>query len=488
MASVSDRPAHKRWLTIAALLAFAALTRVWRLGHQNIWLDEVASWTDASYPLSQLLASVARDVHPPLYYLMLKGWMSLAGDGPVALRAPSVACGILAVLLSWLLGRRWLTGPTRSAALAWIVLSPHLVFFSQEARMYAPATAAVLAACLAYRRWIESQCRSIGALAGYAAAMTAAMYLHYFTALIALAFWIHLAIVRQEPRVWVRWLIAHAAILIAYLPWLGAAIEQIDRGQPWRQAVPITQVPRYALVFIADVVAGYHMQWSLLIGIASLVIVAVMFMGAIRLVVAWIRERREPDLFLLLAIAVPIVVSLAALLVTGHMTLSRYLAYLTPLLVIGVARGWSESGAARPRVAAIAMAAIASAALLASYYRDPVRDFDVRPVIRALSSEPAGANSRDAVLLFDPAFLDICFKYYAREPLMRYERVPPDKSTWQAVREVASGTDGSIFVVVARNSVTFDTQAAPDQLRLEEVALEPSWPDRIRLFRVLRTR
>ena len=49
--------------------------------------------------------------------------------------------------------------------------------------MYAFATLAVLAGTVAYVRWIDSEGRSRPALTGVVVAATAALYLHYFTAL-----------------------------------------------------------------------------------------------------------------------------------------------------------------------------------------------------------------------------------------------------------------------------------------------------------------
>jgi uncharacterized membrane protein len=470
------------------LLALAAAARLWTLGVKNIWLDEVASWVEASYPIARMLESVAGDIHPPLYYLMLKGWIALAGDGPIALRFPSVVFGVLVVFLSWFLARRWLRPSTRIAAGAWIAISPHLVFYSQEARMYAPAAAAVLAACLAYRRWIESRFRSTAALLAFTLSASVALYLHYFTALAGLALTIHLLIAaRGHRRAWIGWLTAHAVILLAYMPWVPAAAEQIARGQPWRQSVGFLEIPRYLAVMTGEFMVGYHLQWSLVLTVALGLIAFVLIRGWVGLVALIQRRTDERDLWLGLLCGVPVIVSLLALPLTGHMGLSRYLAYLPPLFVIAAARGldaWPASSDRR-RAALLTAGTLASALCLMSYYRDPLRDFDVRPAVRALAAEAAGSDRGVAVV--DPAFMEMCLKYYARQPPVRFQPMPPGESIWKMLTDVARAHPERLWVVLARDGVRFDAAGVPDGFLLEEVTLQPSHPDRIRLLRVIKT-
>ena len=466
------------------LIALATAARLWTLGDKNIWLDEAASWTEATSPLQRMFGSVAGDVHPPLYYLMLKGWVAIAGDSAIAMRTPSVIFGVVVILLSWQLAGRWLTEPVRTLTIAWLALSPHLVFFAQEARMYAPATAAVLVAALGYRRWVESDFHNRTALATVTVAMIAALYLHYFTVLFLVALWVHLLLIGNR-RPWGDWLLAHAAMTLAYLPWIAVLAGQLHRGQPWRQSLTLIQYPAQVFVLLAEFAAGFHLRWTVVIAIAFLVIAIVIIRGWLSLVSATTTERREQDVFLVLTCGVPVVLSLAALPVTGHMTLSRYLAFVVPLLLIGVGRGFLTIASRRMTAPGwLTAALLASTICLVAYYREPFRDFDVRPVVRAMETE---AQTRPGgVVLLEPAFIDMCIKYYARQPPVRYQRVPPGTNLWHAVADAAR-SGGPLWLAVTRNSLKFDAGGVPDGWRVEEIALEPNRPDRIRLLRVFKT-
>ena len=85
-----------RYLAVAAV---AIAVRLPHLSDRSIWFDEASSWQTASYDWSDFLRSIRLNVHLPLYYLLLRGWMDLFGESAAALRSFSVAFGVATVLL-----------------------------------------------------------------------------------------------------------------------------------------------------------------------------------------------------------------------------------------------------------------------------------------------------------------------------------------------------------------------------------------------------
>src|SRR5205807_2526882 len=65
--------------------------------------DESFSWRLTQYPPAEVIQRTGADVHPPLYYLLLQGWVTIWGDSPAALRGLSVLFGVLAVFMVYLL-------------------------------------------------------------------------------------------------------------------------------------------------------------------------------------------------------------------------------------------------------------------------------------------------------------------------------------------------------------------------------------------------
>src|ERR1700687_2056703 len=83
-----------------AILALAAMLRLLGL-NKGIWLDEFSSISIAQAdPFWPALASYD---HPPLYFLLLRGWCSV-NNAESFLRLPSVLCGVatVIVLMRWL--------------------------------------------------------------------------------------------------------------------------------------------------------------------------------------------------------------------------------------------------------------------------------------------------------------------------------------------------------------------------------------------------
>jgi mannosyltransferase len=79
--------------------ALALALRVWKLSDKNLGLDESISWNLTTRSVSRLIAWTAADVHPPLYYLLLKGWLWIFGDSLAALRSLSVISSLIALYL-----------------------------------------------------------------------------------------------------------------------------------------------------------------------------------------------------------------------------------------------------------------------------------------------------------------------------------------------------------------------------------------------------
>src|SRR5262245_45358543 len=69
------------------------------------WMYEALSVGIASRDLLEIPRALRLDGSPPLYYLLLHGWMQLAGSGEAATRALSLALALAAVPVAWWAGR-----------------------------------------------------------------------------------------------------------------------------------------------------------------------------------------------------------------------------------------------------------------------------------------------------------------------------------------------------------------------------------------------
>ena len=71
------------WVILFILLGYGL--RLQQLDFQPLWGDEGWSFYFAGQSIPQLFALTAIDIHPPLYYILLKVWLALLGTGPIAM-------------------------------------------------------------------------------------------------------------------------------------------------------------------------------------------------------------------------------------------------------------------------------------------------------------------------------------------------------------------------------------------------------------------
>ena len=205
------------WL-ISGLILLTFALRAYHLDYQSLWRDEVDALRFALFPLPKLLETFTQGGwNGPLYFPLLRVWMAGAGQTEFALRFPSLLGGVLAVPLTYVLGRRM--GSHRLAILSSLLVaaSPYLVWYSQEAKMYALLTASTLLSWYLYLRALEEGGR--GAWVGYVVTTSICMYLHLVAVLLiptqAAVFVLQMSRYRERIR---PWLGAMAVLILPYLP------------------------------------------------------------------------------------------------------------------------------------------------------------------------------------------------------------------------------------------------------------------------------
>jgi mannosyltransferase len=242
--------------TVGALLALTAASVLLRTGalDAGFWIDEAIAVGIASHDLGEIPALLRQDGSPPLYYLLLHGWMALVGDGEAATRALSLVFAAAAVPAAW-----WAAGGRRAGAVAAAIVAvcPFLTYYAQEARMYTLVAALSLVATAAFvrRRPVV-----------FVVAMTLLLYTHTWGVFLFAAFGL-VWLVRDRGR---GGLVAGAVIAVLYLPWAPSLVFQtLHTGAPWSlapsalyllpAALAVAWRPRDELVLAAA--AGLVLAW-----------------------------------------------------------------------------------------------------------------------------------------------------------------------------------------------------------------------------------
>jgi hypothetical protein len=161
----------------------------------------------------------------PLYTVAMRPWIGLSGESPFALRYSSLLFGLLAVPLTYVVGRRLLGAAAGGVGATLVTLSPHMVWYSQEAKMYAAILALGLLTIYGLRRALDQTSeafRDFGSLKWWGvavAATTLALYCHVLAALL-IPLQVALGLI-WWPRTRQHWrgaLVALGTLTLPYLP------------------------------------------------------------------------------------------------------------------------------------------------------------------------------------------------------------------------------------------------------------------------------
>ncbi len=362
MVTALARPAARRavlerpGLRPAMIGAVAALAALIGVGSRSLWFDEAFSLRVAHLPVGRFVSTVLNaEPFNGLYYGVLKAWIRVAGDSPIAARMPSVLAAVVAVVATYLVGRRLLG--ERAGVIGAVFLAFHglLLQYAQEVRAYALATALVAVATWLLLRAVERP--TIVRWGAYGVAAVLAVYGHFFAAFVVAAHFVVLAVTPDwRPR---PWLIAatYAVVAVASAPlawWL--LNTTVSRG--WMDPLG-PQSATYVFQWLGGGSGVGDVQLGRLLAVSAAALAAMaLIVGGMR----W--ARRAPDrngwLLLMAWFALPILAAVTISILVRPVLAYRYLivglpafALLVGGLVATASGPWRRLAVAIPLVAII---------------------------------------------------------------------------------------------------------------------------------------
>lgn len=222
------------------LIALAFLLRVYALGRQDLWGDEAVSALVLSHNATAILNGQVDPFHPPLYFLVLHLWTQLAGRTEFAIRYLSVLGMMVGVACIGRAGYEAQGRKTAALALILAAISPFLIYYAQEARMYGVAmalNAGALWAAMAALRRVERQ-GFWQVWIAFAALALGTLYAHYLSVLHLLGIAITLLIAwRARPRLLLTAASTAMIMGLMYLPWAWIQMNRTRGEFPYRPEV-----------------------------------------------------------------------------------------------------------------------------------------------------------------------------------------------------------------------------------------------------------
>lgn len=217
-----------------AVVVFVTVA-LFNITNAAVWFDEAFSSYLIQFSFADIAHYTSSDVHPPLYYWILKIWTELFGTAELGLRSLSTLFAVATIVMAFFLTRRLFGRKVALLSLLFLMLSPMLVRYADEARMYTMAAFIVVSATYALIKANESQQKRWWVIYGILVAL--GMWTHYFTALVWLAHWAWRAwstYVRGVSfKAWWKkffskeWVRAHIIAVGVFLPWVYFMVKQL---------------------------------------------------------------------------------------------------------------------------------------------------------------------------------------------------------------------------------------------------------------------
>jgi len=349
-------------------LLFAFLCVV-RLGGRPYFGDEISAIEMTRGSLGQTIEAVGRDVHPPVYFVLLKGFRSIVGERGWALRLLSAVFAIAAFPFLWAIATRFFG---RSAAIpVWLLAtSSFTVFASRFIRYYSLGLLESAAATYLLLLLLERPSRRLWI--AYGAVIVLSLYTFYLSVIIMAAHAIVFYVAwRREPRRLVPPLIVLAAACFLFIPWATVLARQVEQLRAAETVGGIltgtaTQIVYTLYAFAAgDSISPFALPFSA----AMVVFYAVLSVYGVRMV--W-RNRSTRSLAVPamagLALAVPAAMRLAGMMHEPAIFLPVRLLFAAPFFIMIIACGLLAIGDRRVRGAALAVALAIQAFSLYNYY------------------------------------------------------------------------------------------------------------------------
>ena len=141
---------QKHWPLLSLAAAIIAV-QIGLIFNTNLWFDEAYTVSMIRHPVSEILSITAVDVHPPLYYLLLKAFCAVFGNSIPIIKLFSVLGSAGTLLLGCFPLRKRFGAKTAFWFVLIFAAIPYAFYFAVQPRSYSWSAFAVTAvALLAY--------------------------------------------------------------------------------------------------------------------------------------------------------------------------------------------------------------------------------------------------------------------------------------------------------------------------------------------------
>jgi 4-amino-4-deoxy-L-arabinose transferase-like glycosyltransferase len=378
-------------ILLAGVVLLGLALRLYRIGSQSIWYDEVVWLSVSRLSFGQINAFLIRDlIHPPLHCYALHVWFQAFGFGLLQGRLLSVFFGTLAVLMIYVLARYLFDRRTALLSALLLACSQLAIMCSQDARPYAQFLFFFLACAYLFLRALRG--KRLPIWIGFLGLACLLIYTHYYGFLALGALLLFGFAYRKRYPISRVWLLGGAfGLALAYVPWLSIGIVgEALHGQKMERLIAIAHSGRAPAVHWFTFITALNTfnngrpngllesspWWTFIVGGVLFSLPAAF---ALRPLVrrqsqaTYAESERENLVYLVLLSVVPMALALTAGSLRGWYAV-EYVAFCAAPYYILAARGISLQRSAALRWALLAFILAYSARSLRANYFIPYKE------------------------------------------------------------------------------------------------------------------
>lgn len=406
-------PRHTR-LTRGMVLFVGFSMRAVSLDFQGLWRDEVDQWRFALSPLKEMLSHFAEPGwNGPLFSPLLRMWIIGVGDTVYAMRYLSLLCGVLSISLLYVLSQRLFNQKVAFWSATMCALSPYMVWYAQEVKMYTWVPMLIILALYALERASKKS-----SWIWWTVTLTStclAFYSHILAALVipVLALWYWLTPNRHKKA----WLGGGLVFIFLVLPYVPLLLWQLP-------TVFVERDTGYPAFTIIEMITALLTGWTagVYMGAWTGGLISHSITGLLCVLAIW--GLLGKDILrvskLVVWLAVPFV-AIGFVSLKNPIFTDRYLIWSAPAFYILVAVGITKLA----KVNRVLMWCIGFAAILSvipALYSQSM--YPIKPQFNKVADNLMRLNTVEDLLLFQIPYNAHVFNYYSQNQIYNWDAAP----------------------------------------------------------------
>jgi len=439
---------HKFILILLLIIFLGGFLRIYDLGAESIWHDEVSSIEQAKQNLSEVIRT-ALDTHnsPPLYFITLHYQMLLFGSSETAVRFPSAIFGILSLFFIYKLGCQLFNKKIGLISSFLLAISTFAIYYSQDARPY---SLFLLMTLLSFYFFIQIlKINSKWYYLGYSLANILLLYSHLFGLFVVITQIIYFAIFWKKYRQQrLKFAGVQVASVLASIPLVILVVTRFYETTEWGGSIGWIAEPSFmSMVHTFTDFAGDYIMMAIF-----LVLFLIGLFSLLKREGRWtFRFDSSGELVLLLMwLSFPIIIPFALSMILTPMYVNRYLISALPAFLVLAAKGTGSFPDIKVTYILLFIITILSIILLGAYYSEPTKE-----QWRETAEFIEYRAQADDVIILCADYTQGDFEYYYKGGLEKYgiARSVTDSQRIDAVVDNASLGKERLWLVLSNTGL-----------------------------------